>query len=74
MTDGFYASVAPRRPCSGDLFMSPEVRDLLEQAERAFRLARATTSRADAEWLEEIGRSFLEQARRVAEEEGESAK
>ena len=54
--------------------MSPEVRDLLEQAERAFRLARAMTSRADAEWLEEIGRSFLEQARRVAEEEGESAK
>jgi hypothetical protein len=41
------------------LFMSPEVRDLLEQAERAFRLARAMTSRADAEWPEEGDRAPL---------------
>jgi hypothetical protein len=54
------------------MFMSPRVRDLLEQAERAFRLARAMTNRADAEWLEQIGRSLLENARRVTEEEGES--
>jgi hypothetical protein len=52
------------------MFMSPRVRDLLEQAERAFRLAREMTNRADAEWLEQIGQSFLERARRVADEEG----
>jgi hypothetical protein len=70
MTDGFRASVALRRQRSGDLFMSPEVRHLLEQSERAFRLAREMTNRADMEWLEQIGRSFLEQARRVADKEG----
>jgi hypothetical protein len=51
--------------------MTPEARHLLEQSERAFRLAREMTNRADAEWLEEIGRSFLAEARRVADEEGE---
>jgi hypothetical protein len=44
--------------------MSPEVRHLLEQSERAFRLAREMTNRADEEWLEQIGRYFL--ARRAA--------
>jgi hypothetical protein len=70
MIDQTKTAVALRRPRSGDLFVSPEVRHLLEQSERAFRLARAMTNRADAEWLEQIGRSFLEQARRVADEEG----
>jgi hypothetical protein len=74
MTDGFHASVALRRPRSGDLFMSPELRDLLEQAERAFRLAREMTNRADADRLEAVGRSLLERARRVAEEDGEHTK
>jgi hypothetical protein len=72
MTDGFHTAAALRRPRSGDLFMTPEVRHLLEQSERAFRLAREMTNRADAEWLEEIGRSFLAEARRVADEEGGS--
>jgi hypothetical protein len=54
--------------------MSPEVRHLLEQSERAFRLARAMTNRADAEWLQQIGRSFLEKARLAAEAEGEPIK
>ena len=72
MIDQTKTAAALRRPRSGDLFMSPELRDLLEQAERAFRLARAMTNRADAEWLEQIGRSLLENARRVTEEEGES--
>jgi hypothetical protein len=74
MTDEFHASVALRRPRRGDLFMSPELRDLLEQAERAFRLAREMTNRADADRLEEVGRSLLERARRVAEEDGEPTK
>jgi len=54
--------------------MSPELRDLLEQAERAFRLAREMTNRADADRLEAVGRSLLERARRVAEEDGEHTK
>ena len=70
MIDGFHTAAALRRQRSRDLLMSPQVRHLLEQSERAFRLARAMTNRADAEWLEQIGRSFLEQARRVADEEG----
>jgi hypothetical protein len=74
MTDGFHASVALRRPRSEGLFMSPELRDLLEQAERAFRLAREMTNRADADRLEAVGRSLLERARRVAEEDGEHTK
>jgi hypothetical protein len=48
MADGFHASVALRRPRSEDLVMSPEVRHLLEQSERAFRLAKTLTDRADA--------------------------
>ena len=72
MIDECTPAVAPRRPRSGDFFMSPEVRHLLEQSERAFRLARAMTNRADAQWLEQIGRSFLEKARHAAEEERES--
>jgi len=51
-------------PRSEDFFMSPEVRHLLEQSERAFRLARAMTNRADAEGLEQMGRLFLAEARR----------
>ena len=54
--------------------MSPQVRHLLEQSERAFRLARAMTNRADAQGLEQIGRLFLAEARRVAEEEGKPTK
>ena len=54
--------------------MRPEVRHLLEQSERAFRLAREMTNRADEEWLEQIGRLFLAEARRVAEEGGEPTK
>jgi hypothetical protein len=52
--------------------MSPDARHLLEQSERAFRLARGMTNRADEEWLEQIGRYFLAEARRVAEEESKS--
>jgi len=63
--------VAPR---SEDFFMSPEVRHLLEQSERAFRLAREMTNRADEEWLEQIGRYFLAEARRVATEEGKPSR
>jgi hypothetical protein len=62
------------RSRSGNLFMSPEVRHLLEQSERAFRLAKTLTNRADAEGLEQIGRLFLAEARRVAEEEGKGTK
>jgi hypothetical protein len=52
------------------MFVSSRVRQLLEQANRAFRLAEGMTNRADAEWLEQIGRSFLEQARHAIEEQG----
>jgi hypothetical protein len=58
------------RSRSGDLVVSPEVRHLLEQSERAFRLAKTLTNRADAERLEQIGRSFLAEARRVPFERG----
>jgi hypothetical protein len=44
----------------------------LDQAERCFRLAKTLTNRADAEWLEQIGRSFTDEARRLAAEGGES--
>jgi hypothetical protein len=54
------------------MFMSPEVRHLLEQSERAFRLAREMTNRADEARLEQTGRYFLAEARRVAEEEHRS--
>jgi hypothetical protein len=52
--------------------MSSRERHLLEQAERAFRLARAMTNRADEEWLEQIGRYFVAEARRVAEKDRKS--
>src|SRR5262249_14738916 len=68
MTDALHTAVTLRRPRRESMFMSPRVRDLLDQAERAFRLA--MTNRADAEWLEQIAQSFLERARRVADEEG----
>jgi hypothetical protein len=58
--------------------MTPETsrraRHILTQAERCFRLARALTSRADAERLEALGLSYLEEARRVAAEEGDASK
>jgi hypothetical protein len=63
-------AVALQQPHSQDMFVSSRVRQLLEQANRAFRLAEAMTNRADTEWLEQIGRSLLEQARRAIEEEG----
>ena len=72
MTDGFHTAAVLRRPRSGDLFMRTEVRHLLEQSERAFRLAREMTNRADEEWLEQTGRYFLAAAHRVAEEERRS--
>jgi hypothetical protein len=72
MIDECKPATAPRRPRSPDVFVNPRVRQLLEQADRAFRLAEAMTNRADAEWLEQIGRSFLEQARRAGKEEGKA--
>ena len=58
------------RSRSANLFMSPEVRHLLEQSERAFRLAKTLTNRADAEGLGQVGRLLLDEARRLAAEEG----
>jgi hypothetical protein len=73
MIDGF-RTAALRRQRSRELLMSPQVRHLLEQSERAFRLARAMTNRADAEGLGQVGRLFLDEARRLAAEEGEPIK
>ena len=66
MIDGFHTAAALRGQRSRELLMSPQVRHLLEQSERAFRLARAVTNRADAEGLEQVGRSLLEQALRFS--------
>jgi len=70
MIDGFHTAAALRRQRSRELLMSPQVRHLLEQSERAFRLARAMTNRADAEGLGQVGRLLLDEARRLAAEEG----
>jgi hypothetical protein len=47
------------------------LRHLLNQADRCFRLAKTLTNCTDAERLNQLGRSFLDQARDVAAKQGE---
>ncbi len=54
-----------------DTSLSSYVRHLQNQAERCFRLANTLTNRADADRLNQLGQSFLDQARRIAAEQGE---
>ncbi len=57
----------PRRDGrADDSSASSYVRHLLKQAEQCFRLAKTLTNCADAERLNQLGRSFLDQARRAA--------
>jgi hypothetical protein len=42
------------------------------QAERCFRVAKALTSKVDSKWLEALGRSFRDEARRLSPLEAES--
>ena len=53
-----------------DSSVSSYVRHLQKQAERCFRLAATLTNCADADRLNQLGRSFLDQARRAAAKQG----
>jgi hypothetical protein len=55
-----------------ELGPSSRLPHLLKQAQRCFRLARTLGNHADAERFNQLGQSFLDQARRAAEEQGDT--